>query len=187
MSGTIDPEKNKTEEEVKQADLTQEQKTTKKQKKFSVIKTASLWTVSTLALSASPIIIYSLICLFLDNISFNWGKTFLDGGLLFIGVSCAGSSYIDCFHSVEYRKFSRNNHIFINLAFWSMITFVIVIYTLTCIGAEEQFKDTLKINGGFLRSFTFLVLIASLIYSIVTKTIILVQKEKEAKKKKKRN
>ena len=155
----------------------QDKETKGKQKKWAALKMASTWVGFTILVSAIPILLFGVMGLLTssDKFSAEIFDIFKSGVFLFIGVSCAGASYIDYIYAENFKKLSSIEHKFINLGFWSIVLVVSVIYTTQHSVAVLCGTDV--VNPTVFNLVNLILILSSIVFSCLSKTVIIITNE----------
>lgn len=147
---------------------------------------AIIWTGWTFFLAAVPLVILSCInFIMVDGSKIDVAMSTLieDGILMFIGLSCAGASYIDCYFSEKFKSLNISQLKFINVAFVIIAALICILQATNMLlknlsfvkisGQEGETETVAIMNIGAFVILSGFILIACFCYSVYTKAILL--------------
>lgn len=155
----------------------QDKETKKRMKKWGALKMASTWVSFTILVSAIPILLFAVMGFITlpDKFLTEIVGIFKSGVFLFIGVSCAGASYIDYIYANSFNKLSPIQHKFINFGFWSIVLVVSVIYTTQ--HSVAVLCGTNVVNPTAFNWVNLSLILSSIVFSCLSKTVIIITNE----------
>lgn len=139
--------------------------------------TAFVWTLWTFVVASAPLLILWLIDTMLivdsnDALRKAINNLINDGLFMFIGLSCAGASFIDAYFSKKYELIGKKPLKFINVSFCFIVA-IICIFQATNFALKNLAPEVDIIDMDAFKTASIYFLIVCFIYSIYTKAILI--------------